>query len=107
MNDQRIRKGDFCAVAERQPSGSLSGPGYEWTYTIGKVAHAAQKGTKIAAARVYRWGTSIRLREDDQPRWWQSYAIRGAEMQAIAARFLGHEWPTIEAMRADLLGARQ
>ena len=95
----KIRKGQLCAIGERRATGST------WTYTIGRVAHASAKGDKIRAARVYRYGGQMLKRADEQGRWWQSYAIRGEDMQAKAARFVGHEWATLDEMRAALLSA--
>ncbi len=96
-----IRKGQFCAVGECQSSTLVHGAtSSTWTYTIGRVRKASAKGDKIKEATVYRYGGEIRLREEDQPRFWVSYTIRGAAHQERAAALVGQEWDNIEYMRA-------
>lgn len=93
-----IRKGQFCAVGERHGAASST-----WTYAIGRVGKASARGDKIEEATIYRYGGELRLREADQPRWWQSYAIR-PDVQERAGALIGKEWDSLERMRAALLG---
>lgn len=105
MDSFSIRKGQFCAVGERHSTTMVHGAtGESWTYTVGRVRRASAKGDRIKEATVYRYGTELRCREDEQNRWWQSYSILGEEMQARAAALLGREFSTIDQLRAALVG---
>mgnify|MGYP001606121862 CR=1 FL=1 len=99
MTTTPIRKGQFCAVGERHSSTMMHGAtGSSWSYTIGRVRKASAKGDKIKEATVYRYGTEIRMREDEQPRFWQSYTVP-PHAQERAGELLGQEWDNIEYMR--------
>lgn len=94
-----IRRGQYCAVGERRlPTMMDDATGSSWTYTIGRVRKASAAGDEIREATVYRNGAELRMREDEQGRWWQSYTIR-PEQQERAGELLGQEWSSLDLMR--------
>ena len=102
MADNKIKRGDLCAIGERHSSTMMHGTTQSaWTYSIGRVTKASRAGDLIKEAEAYRYGTEIRLREPDQGKWWQSYRI-GPDYQARAQALLGQEWDNIEYMRDAL-----